>query len=108
MNFVAAWRVFERTLNPAFYFIIKCGKCGQNGTAQFVKSTTMAGTLIGMECSNCGQTLKFARKIGLNDPDFPSRLEPKPQSVLIDPDGKQAESGGDDVELLTELMFPDE
>lgn len=106
MNFVAAWRVFERTLNPAFYFLLQCGKCKLINKQIRVVKSVKTNELIGMECTNCGQTIKFGRKIGLDSEDFPTRLAPVPDSVLIDPDGEVAEADPKaDLSLLTKLVF---
>ena len=106
MNFVAAWRTFERTVNPAFQFLLRCTNCHQVGSAQFVKSVKGEG-LIGLQCqtSNCGQTIKFGRKIGTNDPDFPERFISDPPTVLDSPDGDIADPADEDRELITELLF---
>ena len=109
INFIAAWRVFERTMNPAFHFLIKCANCGAIGQVEMVHSKNEEGMLIGMQCltDDCGQTLKFGRKIGVNSPDFPERLAEVGESVLTDPQGEEAAGTNLDVELMTELVFDD-
>ncbi len=104
--FVSAWRVFERTLNPAFTFVIRCSACGAK-KAHFVMSTKTPNALLGLECKSCLLTIKFEDVIDPDAEDFPVRLLTKPDSVLST-DGKPIKSTSTDSEGYVELMFGDE
>lgn len=104
--FVSAWRVFERTLNPAFSFIIRCLNCGAT-KVQFVMSTKNPKALLGLECASCLQTIKFEELIDPDAEDFPARLRTHPDSVLST-DGKPAKGASLDHVGYVELMFGDE
>lgn len=84
LPFVASWRVFERTLNDSFSFIMVCNVCGKEGAEhiEFVQSKKSEETIIGMQCE-CGNTLKFETPSSPNDEDFPQRLATRGTSVLV-------------------------
>lgn len=83
---LAAVRLMERTINPAFDFIFRCNKCGEMDVKE-VKSAKGDGTTIGIRCEadGCGQVIKFGRKLDLNASDFPARLKSSPDSALVPP-----------------------
>lgn len=103
--FAAAWRVFERTLNPAFIFLIKCTNCGSTGPPSigFVMSKKKPKAMLGLECGNCLQTVKFSGLIDPEAEDFPARLLTKPGTVLDGKKGDRLDSEG-----YLELMFGDD
>lgn len=80
---VAALRVFERSLNPAFLVVLRCGKCGGYG-AQPVASRKKDRAFIGVQCTNdeCKRTIKFGRPIDFEEATMPARLKHKPDSAL--------------------------
>lgn len=82
-TFAAAWRVMEKSLNPAFWFLMKCGKCGEIGDKHidFVKAKKKKGAILGMQCE-CGQTIKFVGYLNPASDTFPARLRKKTKSVL--------------------------
>ena len=85
---LAAWRLLERGINPAFDFLMRCNKCGEMG-AESVQSVKNDGSFIGIRCKTegCGQVVKFGRPMSVEDSDMPERLKTSPKSVLIPPDG---------------------
>lgn len=109
LNFMAAWRTFERTLNPAFAFLFKCVNCGAVGypLIRMVKSVSSERAFIGMECTECLNTIKFEEPVSDEDDDFPERLKKRGISVLVPPDGEAANSDFDleDIEDIAELLF---
>lgn len=97
---IAAWRVMEKSLNPAFSFPMKCSKCGKlsdankNQGPQFTRSKKERNgfpIIIGIKCQteNCTMVIKFERPISPGDPDFPQRLKRYPASALTDPEGAE-------------------
>lgn len=82
--FTAAFRTFEKTLNPAFSFLMKCEDCGAAGfpNVQFVHSKKNPKAVIGMECTKCLNTIKFEGTIDGDAEDFPARLMTRAYSVL--------------------------
>lgn len=106
-NFVAAWRVFERTLNPAFGFLLKCGNCGALGKPEidFVMSKKNEKAVLGIECSKCLTTIKFNGTIDPTQQSFPKRLLTKTKSVLR-LDGKETK-GDFKPDGYLELMLDD-
>ncbi len=106
--FISAFRVFERTLNPAFVFKLRCTACDGQGTdIDFVMSVKNPKAVIGLECKKCLQTVKFESPIDANADDFPARLLTKPTTVL-EHEGKPRKADRLDVEGYLELMFGDE
>jgi len=110
LPFIASWRVFERTLNPAFYFLIKCAKCGTTGSPKVrtVRSNKRDEVLIGIECSECGNTLKFEGAADPEAPEFPDRLKgSRADSVLTPPDEEEPEwvHDLDDLDDYMELVL---
>lgn len=118
LPFVAAWRILERSINPAMSLIIKCNKCGKMSTAQqdqgpnFVVSKKQKKglpVLIGIQCQTdgCGQVIKLGRPVSPADQDFPSRLQKRPPSALTDPHGKTGKKltskGLEEVQVLLNL-----
>ena len=91
---LAAVRLMERTINPAFDFVLRCNKCG-GMEVESVQSVKDDGTTIGIRCKadGCGQVIKFGRKLDKTAPDFPARLLAIPDSALTAP--------GDDKPRLT-------
>ncbi len=104
--FVSAWRVFERTLNPAFTFVIRCEACGAT-ESRFVMSTKVPKALLGLECKSCLQTIKFEDIIDPDAEDFPARLLTHPDTVLSTR-GRPSKGTVGDSEGYVELMFGDE
>lgn len=104
---VASWRVFEKTLNPAFFFILRCGNC-EEMNSDFVYSVKSNEVAIGIQCQTegCGQTLKFDGKIDANADDFPERLRaPRPSSVLTGPDGKKPKTKKAQLKDIITILF---
>lgn len=109
LPFVASWRTFEKTLNPAFYFVLRCGECGAFGSdfIKTIKSKKKGSAILGLQCTECQQTLKFE---GLADPDaddFPQRLRNTPLSALSlngEPIEDEPDLGLSDI---TRIMFDD-
>lgn len=91
LPFTAAWRTFERTLNPAFSFLIKCENCGAVGhpDVTFVASKKNPKAVLGLECTKCLTTIKFEGTIDGDHREFPKRLKERALSVL-QIDGKTA------------------
>lgn len=85
---LAAWRLLERGINPAFDFLMRCNKCGKM-SAETVRSIKDDTAFIGIRCKTegCGQVVKFGRQMRIDDPDMPERLKTPPKSVLIPPEG---------------------
>lgn len=84
---LASWRTMEAAINPVFEFYLKCGDCGSYGqdTVQTVYSKKKVGgkpVIIGLQCTNCGQVLKFEYPLSPGNPDFPNRLLKPPASVV--------------------------
>ena len=106
--FVSAFRVFERTLNPAFVFKLRCSACPGEGTdIDFVMSVKNPKAIIGLECKKCLQTVKFESPIDPDDDDFPARLLTKPTTALSS-NGEPISGDQLDVDGYLELMFGDE
>lgn len=86
--FLAAVRMMERTVNPAFDFLLRCNACKQI-MVKPVRSVKDKNSIIGFQCGieDCGQTIKFGRKMNFKAPDFPTRLYGVPESGLIEPEG---------------------
>lgn len=104
--FAAAWRVFERTLNDAFHFVMVCSVCGKSGAEhiEFVRSNKTDLTIIGLQCK-CGNTIKFERPLSLTDEDFPQRLAHRPKTVLETNDHKPEKVKQSVLDEITELVF---
>ena len=87
LSFVAAWRTFERVMNPAFYFMLVCPTCNATGGDDggphpvYSKKIKDRKVLIGIMCG-CGRVLKFGGGIDPKAKTFPQRLIAKPLSVL--------------------------
>lgn len=108
LSMVSAWRVFERSLNPSFSFLIKCNKCGEVGhpMVTFVMSKKNEKAILGMECTSCLNTLKFEGTIDGSAEDFPQFLKGQGKSVLTI-DGDEPGDYEQPDEYL-EMMFDDE
>ena len=104
LNFIAAWRTFERTVNPTFTFHFRCGSCGST-KVYVVKSTKHEKTLIGIECEACLRTLKFEKAVSSEDDDFPERLLAQGVSVLKPPDGESKVLDAADVDDIDDWLF---
>lgn len=106
LPFLAAWRTFEKTINPAFVFIIRCANCGASGKdrVRFVKSVKTPSAVIGIECNSCKQTLKFEDGIDSEAPDFPDRLRgPRADSILEPPNKPGFEDALPDLDELDDI-----
>ena len=86
---LAAVRLLEKSMNPAFDFVLRCNQCGQMNV-QSVASVKDKDVTIGIACNTegCGEVIKFERKLDRNDSDFPARLQKVPDSALTPPAGK--------------------
>lgn len=86
--YLAAFRLIERSVNPAFDLILRCNNCGGMNNA-VVSSVNRKSKKIGIQCSNknCGQTLKFEEPIDVEAKGFPDRLRKAPESALVPPKG---------------------
>lgn len=84
--FLAAVRLMERTVNPAFDFLLRCNHCGGT-TVKAVRSVKKAHVLIGFQCQNddCKEVVKFAEPIDFKSSTFPARLKDQPDSAIIPP-----------------------
>ncbi len=107
--FLAAYRVMERSLNPAFTFILRCAKCGKMGgdKVKYVMSRKNPEAIIGLQCENCGQTVKLEGMIDPKSKGFPKRLRKEHPSVL-EIDGKTAKDGDLDPGDVTKILFKNE
>ena len=103
-SFVAAYRVMEKTVNPAFYIVFHCAKCGAS-KAQFVHSVKNESVIIGIQCRSpgCGQTIKFMRPIDRHAPDFPDRLKDYPKSAL-ESENQAGEPDAETIEFYAQLF----
>ena len=83
---LAAIRLMERTINPAFSFVLRCLNCGEY-VIKSVKSKKDPSSIIGLQCHNteCKRTIKFARPLRLDADDIPERLRQQPASALKEP-----------------------
>lgn len=108
--FTAAWRTMERTVNPAFYFLLKCSGCGSIGapTIRFVKSKKRENAIIGLECTSCLTTVKFDGMLDPSDESFPARLLERPASVLAMPGGKPLKDGEPPEEYVEMMLSPED
>ena len=91
MPLLAAVRLMERTINPAFSFVLRCLNCGEY-RVKAVASKKAAKTIIGLQCFNpeCKRTIKFVRPLSWDADDFPERLRQQPPSALKEPDKSKA------------------
>ena len=82
MPFVASWRTFEKTLNPAVRFILSCTNCNQQNM-KVISSKKTGKTTIGLQCQteDCGQTIKFERPLAM-DESMPERFHDYPETAL--------------------------
>ena len=100
-------------MNPAFEFISLCTNCGAEGAEliKIVMSKKKPNAVLGIQCSQCKQTLKFE---GMIDPDaktFPKRLS-KRQSSILTVDGEPLDNVDDlpdDLipKVVNRIVFPD-
>ncbi len=84
MPLLAAVRLLERTLNPAFSFVLRCLSCGKYEVGP-VASVKDEGSIIGLQCASCKRTIKFTRPLRFDADDFPDRLRKQPASALTEP-----------------------
>jgi hypothetical protein len=105
--FLAAWRTFERSMNPAFYFLIRCGNCGATGSpkVQPVKSKKKPTAVLGIQCQQCKTALKFEGLIDSKADDFPQRLLNPPRNTVLQLDGEEMDRAGDEAKDFFTLMF---
>jgi hypothetical protein len=103
---LAAWRTFEASLNPAFWFSLKCGGCGAGGKdIEMVRSKKKENTYIGIQCQKCKQTLKFEQPVDAHDKSMPERLVPRPKTVLESPQGVKGTDDSGVLEDITTFIF---
>ena len=103
---VAAWRTFEKTINPAFKFVLYCVNCGE-ANAEIVRSRKAKDAIIGIQCQadDCGQTIKFEVPIDPEAEDFPARLESFPPSALKSKHTKEKQSINEDLAAMVLDLF---
>ena len=91
MPLLAAVRLMERTINPAFSFVLRCLNCGEY-QIKSVASKKDPKTIIGLQCHNdeCKRTIKFARPLRWDADDLPERLRQQPVSALKEPGKEKA------------------
>ena len=84
MPFVASWRTFEKTLNPAVSFILSCAHCDQQNM-EVINSKKIDRTIIGLQCQTegCGQTIKFEKPISMDDESMPERFLSYPKGTAL-------------------------
>lgn len=88
---LAAIRLMERAVNPAYQFVLRCGNCG-NYIIRPVGSVKGDGKIIGLQCfdQECKRTIKFAKPLDWTADDLPERLRHQPATALTEPGKSKA------------------
>jgi hypothetical protein len=111
MPLLAAVRLLERSINPAFSFVLRCLNCSQYRVKP-VASASGDGSVIGLQCHNpdCLRTIKFLRPLRWDADDLPERLRQQPASALKAPKDKKAKvtPAPEWIEDAFNLVQPDE